>query len=245
MNVMINDISHDLNTDVKGVQTCDHAVPPDHGRADDPVQQADRPLGPQAVLHRRAHPVRNRRAAERGRAGARRADPRQLRVRRRRHRVPDPARLHPHDDGVHLARVARQGVRGDQWHGRHRRRRRTADRRSDHLGHQLARRVHLPGPDRRDDRRAQPAGRSIRCAPDPKRPFDAIGAVLSAVGMFFVVFGILQAGDEQRRCSSCSWRSASPFLAGFFVYIRVSGAQRERGAAVARACSRTARPTSA
>src|SRR5213079_170023 len=29
-------------------------------------------------------------------------------------------------------------------------------------------------------------------APDPDRPFDAWGAVLSATGMFFVVFGILQ-----------------------------------------------------
>ena len=33
-------------------------------------------------------------------------------------------------------------------------------------------------------------------APDPKRPFDGIGAVLSAVGMFCVVFGILQAGSK-------------------------------------------------
>src|SRR5215467_9501056 len=32
--------------------------------------------------------------------------------------------------------------------------------------------------------------------PDPTRPFDAVGAVLSAVGMFFVVFGILQAGSN-------------------------------------------------
>ena len=32
--------------------------------------------------------------------------------------------------------------------------------------------------------------------PDPERPFDALGAVLSAVGMFFLVFGILQAGDN-------------------------------------------------
>ncbi len=31
---------------------------------------------------------------------------------------------------------------------------------------------------------------------DPTRPFDAVGAVLSAVGMFFVVFGILQAGTN-------------------------------------------------
>jgi len=29
---------------------------------------------------------------------------------------------------------------------------------------------------------------------DPTRPFDVVGAVLSAVGMFFIVFGILQAG---------------------------------------------------
>ena len=31
---------------------------------------------------------------------------------------------------------------------------------------------------------------------DPTRPFDAVGAILSAVGMFFVVFGILQAGTN-------------------------------------------------
>ena len=34
--------------------------------------------------------------------------------------------------------------------------------------------------------------------PDPTRPFDAVGAILSALGMFFVVFGILQAGTHQR-----------------------------------------------
>ena len=33
-------------------------------------------------------------------------------------------------------------------------------------------------------------------APDPKRPFDALGAILSGVGMFFVVFGILKAGNN-------------------------------------------------
>src|SRR6202007_3261539 len=31
-------------------------------------------------------------------------------------------------------------------------------------------------------------------APDPERPFDAVGALLSAGGMFFLVLGILQAG---------------------------------------------------
>jgi MFS family permease len=33
-------------------------------------------------------------------------------------------------------------------------------------------------------------------APDPTRPFDAVGALLSGVGMFCVVFGILQAGSN-------------------------------------------------
>src|SRR5438034_10742993 len=42
----------------------------------------------------------------------------------------------------------------------------------------LSRRVHDPIP------------------PDPTRPFDAAGAILSAVGMFFVVLGILQAGSD-------------------------------------------------
>src|SRR5947208_6506973 len=32
--------------------------------------------------------------------------------------------------------------------------------------------------------------------PDQTRPLDAVGAILSAVGMFFVVFGILQAGTN-------------------------------------------------
>src|SRR5438046_675000 len=32
--------------------------------------------------------------------------------------------------------------------------------------------------------------------PDPTRPFDGLGAMLSAVGMFFVVFGILQADND-------------------------------------------------
>src|SRR4051794_10030603 len=32
--------------------------------------------------------------------------------------------------------------------------------------------------------------------PDPTRPFDTVGAVLSAAGMFFLVFGILQAGTN-------------------------------------------------
>ena len=37
-------------------------------------------------------------------------------------------------------------------------------------------------------------------APDPKRPFDTVGAILSAVGMFCVVFGILQADTNAALC---------------------------------------------
>jgi MFS family permease len=56
-------------------------------------------------------------------------------------------------------------------------------------------------------------------APDPTRPFDAVGAVLSGVGMFFVVFGILQA-DTNTTLFIVFVAIGIAFLAGFFVYIR-------------------------
>ena len=56
-------------------------------------------------------------------------------------------------------------------------------------------------------------------APDPTRPFDATGAVLSAVGMFFLVFGILQAGVNNTLLV-VFLAIGIAFLAGFFVYIR-------------------------
>ena len=55
--------------------------------------------------------------------------------------------------------------------------------------------------------------------PDPTRPFDAAGAVLSAVGMFFVVFGILQAGTNNLLLIVFLVLGVS-FLIGFFFYIR-------------------------
>jgi MFS family permease len=58
---------------------------------------------------------------------------------------------------------------------------------------------------------------------DPTRPFDAVGAILSAVGMFFVVFGILQAGSNNVLFAICLGIGAA-FLALFFVSIR----RRER-----------------
>jgi len=58
---------------------------------------------------------------------------------------------------------------------------------------------------------------------DPARPFDAVGAILSAVGMFFVVFGILQAGSNNVLFGICLVIGAA-FLASFFLFIR----RRER-----------------
>ena len=54
---------------------------------------------------------------------------------------------------------------------------------------------------------------------DPTRPFDAVGAILSAVGMFFVVFGILQAGTHNALFALFVVLGLA-FLAGFYVYIR-------------------------
>jgi MFS family permease len=56
-------------------------------------------------------------------------------------------------------------------------------------------------------------------APDPKRPFDAPGAILSAVGMFFVVFGILQA-DSNAALMVVLLAAGAAFLIWFFIYIR-------------------------
>jgi len=56
-------------------------------------------------------------------------------------------------------------------------------------------------------------------APDPSRPFDALGAVLSAVGMFFVVFGILQA-DNDGALMVIFLTLGAAFLAWFFLHIR-------------------------
>jgi MFS family permease len=56
-------------------------------------------------------------------------------------------------------------------------------------------------------------------APDPKRPFDAMGAVLSGVGMFFLVLGILQAGVNDTLLIIFLAIGVASLL-GFFLYIR-------------------------
>jgi MFS family permease len=55
--------------------------------------------------------------------------------------------------------------------------------------------------------------------PDPTRPFDAAGAILSAVGMFCVVFGILQAGTNNVLFAVFLVLGIA-FLIGFYLYIR-------------------------
>jgi MFS family permease len=53
---------------------------------------------------------------------------------------------------------------------------------------------------------------------DPTRPFDAVGAILSAVGMFFVVFGILQAGSNNALMTVFLAVGAA-FLIGFLFFL--------------------------
>jgi MFS family permease len=55
--------------------------------------------------------------------------------------------------------------------------------------------------------------------PDPTRPFDMAGAILSAVGLFFLVFGIQQAGSHNVLLAVFLAIGAG-FLIWFFLYIR-------------------------
>jgi len=54
---------------------------------------------------------------------------------------------------------------------------------------------------------------------DPKRPFDVVGAILSGVGMFSLVFGILQAGSNNLLMTVFLVIGAT-FLSAFYLYIR-------------------------
>jgi MFS family permease len=55
--------------------------------------------------------------------------------------------------------------------------------------------------------------------PDPNAPFDPLGAVLSALGMLFVVFGILQA-DNDATLTALFVAIGVAFLAAFFLETR-------------------------
>jgi MFS family permease len=54
---------------------------------------------------------------------------------------------------------------------------------------------------------------------DPTRPFDTSGAILSAVGMFCLVFGLLQA-DNNVALMAAFLAAGAALLTWFFVYIR-------------------------
>ena len=56
-------------------------------------------------------------------------------------------------------------------------------------------------------------------APNPTRPFDAVGAILSGIGMFCVVFGILQAGSDNTLFLVFVAVGVA-FLAAFYLFIR-------------------------
>ncbi len=60
---------------------------------------------------------------------------------------------------------------------------------------------------------------------DPTRPFDGVGAILSAIGMFFLVFGILQAGTNNV-LFAVLFVLGVVLLVVFFFYIR---ARERRG----------------
>ena len=183
----------------------------------------------------RARALRHRRARERGLAEPRGADPRQLGARGRRHGAADPARLHPRDAVVRRHHLARLGVRRDQRARRHRRRGRAADRRRDHDRRSA-------GAPRSSSRRSssaidhapEPQARAIRCRPTRRARSTRSARSSPAVGMFCIVFGILQAGtnnallvDLPRR----SARSSSPRSSS-------SSARRERSGQGAAALDR-------
>jgi MFS family permease len=78
-------------------------------------------------------------------------------------------------------------------------------------------------------------------AADPARPFDAVGALLSGIGMFCVVFGILQAGSNNALFVGFVVAGAA-FLLWFFLYIR-SLSEPAKSRSCPPGCSRTAPPT--
>ena len=170
MNVMITDISEDLDTTVQGVQIAITVFLLVMAALMIPGGKLTDRWGRKRCFTARPHHLRDRRADERGLAGPRGAHPRQLDPRGRRHRAADPARLHPHHDAVHRHHVAGPGVRRDQRHGRHRRGGRAADRRPHHHRHQLAGGVRLPGPGRRRSSSCSAGASRTRCRARPDPP---------------------------------------------------------------------------
>ena len=243
MNVMINDISEDLDTTVQGVQIAITIFLLVMAALMIPGGKLTDRYGRKRLLHRRSGRLRRRCADERGRPGPGCADHRQLDPRGRRHGAADPARLHPHDAAVHRPHLAGPRVRRDQRDGRHRRRRRAADRRPDHLGDQLAGRLRLPGPGHRVRSSCWPAGsRSAAGRPDPPvrhRRRGPVGRRPRPGRHGHPGRGQQRLADgrpDRRRCPRPGL--VLPLGAG-------QGARRARSRCCRRHCSATAPPTSA
>jgi MFS family permease len=79
-------------------------------------------------------------------------------------------------------------------------------------------------------------------APDPTRPFDTLGAVLSAAGLIFVVMGVL-AADNDLALMAVLLAVGAVFLAVFFLHIRARERRHEEPL-LSTGCSATARRTS-
>jgi MFS family permease len=54
--------------------------------------------------------------------------------------------------------------------------------------------------------------------PDPTRPFDVVGTILSAGGLVLVVIGVLQASEDLARCAALI-AAGLVVLAGFFLFV--------------------------
>ena len=80
----------------------------------------------------------------------------------------------------------------------------------------------------------QPPDRRIPLPPDPTRPFDTIGAVLSAVGLVLIVMGVL-AADNNVWLMLALLAVGALVLAGFFAPRPHEGASRRGAVAVDRA----------
>ena len=189
MNVMINDISEDLDTTVQGVQTAITLFLLIMAVLMIPCSKLTDRWGRKRCFLLGLVALRDRRPGERGRPEPRRADPRQLDPRGRRHGAADPAGLHPRDAAGSRDLTSRarafgviSGLGGIgaaagpligglittaiSW-------------RAAFIFQALVdRRDHAPQPGARDPLPA-----------DPTRPFDTVGAVLSAVGMLLIVLG--------------------------------------------------------
>ena len=149
MNVMINDISHDLDTTVQGVQVAITLFLLVMAALMIPGGKLTDRWG-RKLLHAGTLDLCHWGCPQCPLAGTGGPDPGELDPRRGGHRSVDPARLHPHHVALQRPQVARPGVRRDQWHGRGGCGHRAIDRGLTHDGHQLAGRLRLPGRDRRD-----------------------------------------------------------------------------------------------